>query len=212
MLKIKNTLINSIKKSSFFWKYRDLFQRKIWDTYFDDSNSKRRTFYKEFIKQNNIKSVFEFGCASGPNYLTIKNHVKYFFGYDISKGAIKKISNIVDKKSRIKFSTNLLGIREFLNINKLNEFDLAIYDRVLYLLSEKQTLNHFNIYGNLFKYIIIDDFHSLEFLSDEEDYIRAKNYIDILGNFELVYSIKSGHRSWNSFTKKTARILIFKKK
>ena len=103
-------------------------------------------------------------------------------------------------------------INEFLGTNKLNKFDLAIYDRVLYLLSEKQTINHFNLYGNLFEHLIIDDFHSLKSLSDDEGYIKTKNYIDILNNFKLINSLSSSHKTWNLFTKKTAKILIFKKK
>ena len=212
MLKIKNVLINSIKKSAFYWKYRNLFQKKVWDDYMSDYRNDRRQFYNSFIKTYSISSVFEFGCASGPNYLTIKNFIKYFFGYDISRAAIKTILDVIGNKSEVKFSTNLNDISEFLKTNNLNEFDLAIYDRVLYLLSEKQTLDHFNVYGNLFKYIIIDDFHSQEFLSDEEYYIRTKNYTDILENFELVNCINSSHKTWNYFTKKTAKVLIFKKK
>lgn len=212
MLKIKNVLVNSIKKSSFYWKYRSFFQRKVWDIYLLDYKNNRRQFYNSFIQEYRIESVFEFGCASGPNYLTTKKYIKYFFGYDISKAAIKKISDFVDKKSEIKFSSNLDDIDEFLRTNKLNKFDLAIYDRVLYLLSEKQTIDHFNVYGNLFEYLIIDDFHSLKSLSDDEGYIKTKNYIDILNNFKLINSLSSSHKPWNLFTKKTAKILIFKKK
>lgn len=211
MLKIKNFIVNTIKKSVFYWKYRNFFQRKVWDNYLSDYKNKRRQFYNSFIEEYRINSVFEFGCASGPNYLAIKNSIKYFFGYDISRAAIKKISNVVGKKSVVKFSSDLDDIIEFLKFNKLNKFDLAIYDRVLYLLSEKQILNHFKVYGNLFEYIIIDDFHSLESLTDEENYINTKNYIDILDNFKLINSFSSSHKVWNQFTKKTAQVLIFKK-
>ena len=212
LLKIKTVIVNNIKKSIFYWKYRNLFQRKVWENYLSDYKNEGRQFYNSFIEEYRINSVFEFGCASGPNYLAIKNSIKYFFGYDISRAAIKKISDVINEKSEVKFSTNLGNISEFLKENKLNKFDLAIYDRVLYLLLEKQTLNHFKSYGNLFDYVVVDDFHSLESLSDEEDYIKTKNYIEILDNFELINSFSSSHKTWNQFTNKTAQVLIFKKK
>ena len=74
----------------FYWKYRNLFQKNVWENYFNDSHSNRRQLYSSFVKEYNISSVFVFGCTSGPNYLTIKKFIKYFFGYDISRAAIKK--------------------------------------------------------------------------------------------------------------------------
>ena len=44
-----------------------------------------------------------------------------------------------------------------MNKNKIIEFDLAIFDRVLYLINEKEVYNFFNSYGNFFKHIIIND-------------------------------------------------------
>ena len=45
-------------------------------------------FLFKIYKKNKIKSVFEFGCASGPNYLIIKDNIHQYFGYDISSEAI----------------------------------------------------------------------------------------------------------------------------
>jgi SAM-dependent methyltransferase len=103
MLKIKIVIVNTIKKSVFYWKYRHLFQRKVWENYLSDYLNDRRQFYKRFVEEYSISSVFEFGCASGPNYLTIKDSIKYFFGFDISRAAIKKSQTILVKKTKLNF-------------------------------------------------------------------------------------------------------------
>ena len=67
----------------------------------------------------------------------------YFFGYDISKRAIDTI--IYDKLNNNHFFTNRLSLvilEKFLKLNKLENFDLAIFDRVLYMIEEKSLENY----------------------------------------------------------------------
>ena len=52
----------------------------------------RRNFYSNFVDIHSISSVFEFGCASGPNLKNIQTFSAlevFCFGYDINPGAIK---------------------------------------------------------------------------------------------------------------------------
>ena len=86
--KFKNLIINK----KFYWKLRHLISPDVWSAYYNDSQSNRRNFYSKYIKENDLKTIFEFGCASGPNLFNIDKNVPwnlYYFGYDISHEAIK---------------------------------------------------------------------------------------------------------------------------
>ena len=53
---------------------------------------KEEIFILNSFNKKNIKAIFEFGCASGPNLFNIDKNVPwnlYYFGYDISSAAIK---------------------------------------------------------------------------------------------------------------------------
>ena len=83
---------NHIRKTKIFWKLRHYLQKDIWVNYYNDSLNSRRNFYSNYIKHNNLNTIFEFGCASGPNLKNINSNISketFYFGYDISKEAIK---------------------------------------------------------------------------------------------------------------------------
>ena len=65
---------------------------KVWEAYYHDSSKERREFYSIYIKEKKLDTIFEFGCASGPNLFHIDKNVTwdfYYFGYDVSLEAIK---------------------------------------------------------------------------------------------------------------------------
>ena len=94
-------LRNNLSKTKFFWKYRHLLDSSVWQGYRESYKSSRRLFYFELIKQYNLTSVFEFGCASGPNFTQSSQKTRYnFFGYDISRSAIQQV-NYKKKRSRV---------------------------------------------------------------------------------------------------------------
>ena len=212
--KIKNFIVDK----KLYWKLRHLINPKLWENYYENSVSKRRDFYSEFIQKKNIKAIFEFGCASGPNLFNIDKNVPwkiYYFGYDISSAAIK----YARKKTSINsyyFSTK---INNNLFISKLNSwniknFDLSIYDRVLYLLSESEIRAHFEEYKKFMKFLIIDDFHNPNKKENNMAYF-SKNYENILIDygFKLIKEEPSGHVSGDDdFFKRNAKRLIFEKK
>ena len=214
MLKqFKNIIINK----KFYWKFRHLIKPNIWLRYYDDSQSKRRNFYSKFIHQNDLKAIFEFGCASGPNLFSIDKDISrnlYYFGYDINSKAIEfaKQKSINDSYFfTTKISPKIITTK--LDSWDIKKFDLAIYDRVLYLLSENQIKKHFENYKNLMRYLIIDDFHNSETKEKNDSYF-SKNYEMILlkFGFKLTNNDPSEYSVGNDeFFIRNARRLIFKK-
>ena len=216
--KIKNIIINIIINKKFYWKLRHILNPNIWSIYYGDSQCQRRDFYSKFIQQNNLKTIFEFGCASGPNLFSIDKNVPWnlnYFGYDISSKAIQFAKNKSQKDSyffTIKISPKIIS--EKLYNWKVKNFDLAIYDRVLYLLSENEIKKHFEKYKDYIRYIIIDDFHNSKTRENNVAYF-SKNYEIIL--LELGYKLKKNDPSEHivgndDFFIRNARRLIFEKK
>ncbi len=203
---------NSISKTKLFWKYRHLFQPQVWRSYKSDQDNLRRLFYSNFLKTNNLNSIFEFGCASGPNFFSIKKELEdiYFFGYDISIQAIKTVNyNSSNIKYNFTHKLSPKSLEEFIKKNNIDNFDLAIFDRVLYMIDQKTTRLIFNIYSKYFKYIIIDDFHSDNPCWDKEKYIFSKNYIDILDDYHFQIIDIDDSQLPSSTAKKYAKRLIF---
>ena len=211
--KFKNLIINK----KFYWKLRHLISPDVWSAYYNDSQSNRRNFYSKYIKENDLKTIFEFGCASGPNLFNIDKNVPwnlYYFGYDISHEAIKFA--LKKSKNNSYYLTNKISSRIFKNKLELwdkNFFDLSIYDRVLYLLSEKEIRSHFEKYKKYMKNLIIDDFHNQGYSESNMTY-STKNYQTILIDygFKLKRNEPSEHIMGNDkFFMRNARRLIFEK-
>ena len=209
---------NFIIYKKLYWKLRHFISPSVWAQYYGTSLINRRNFYSEFIKKTNIKAIFEFGCASGPNLFNIDKNVPwdlYYFGYDISSAAIK----YARKKTKINsyfFSTkiNKKLFKSKLKSWKIKNFDLCIYDRVLYLLSEIEIRSHFEEYKEFMNFLIIDDFHNSNKQENNMVYF-SKNYEKLLFDFgfKLLKNEPSAHKSGNDdFFKRNARRLIFEKK
>jgi hypothetical protein len=204
-------LRNNLSKTKYFWKYRHLLDSSVWEGYRESYKSSRRLFYFELLKKYNLTSVFEFGCASGPNFYSIKSKKPniIFFGYDISSSAIQQVN--YKKKEEVQFTDKLSSqrIKDFLYRNNIKKFDLVIFDRVLYMLNEKKLKLFLNEYSFFFKYIVIEDFHSEKEKWDSDKYIYAKNYIKIFSEygFNLLQNEKSLMPSKSA--EKFARRILF---
>jgi SAM-dependent methyltransferase len=209
---IKRAIVNS----NLFWQFRSkIFGKRVWYSYRDDFLSKRREFYSSFVSQNSCSSILDFGCASGTNLIRIErdhSNVDFsFLGIDISQDALQIAKKEIISKS--KFSSKLTeeNFEWLINSTKTGQVDLAIFDRVLTLLSTKEFEELFLLIKNKVEYLIIDDFYS------EEDYSgelwTAKNYKKILENygFELINKEKSRHKVTSSFHNEYAFILVFQK-
>ena len=105
MKRLKDIIITK----KFYWKIRHLISPKVWESYFEDSLTKRRDFYSSYIIDKNFQNIFEFGCASWPNLFNIDQNVPwniFYFGYDISSKAIKFAQKNSPKDSHF-FSTKI---------------------------------------------------------------------------------------------------------
>lgn len=217
ILSVLNKIKNKFRKTNLYWKFRHLLNPKIWENYHDNFNAKRRDFYSSYIYQNNFKTIFEYGCASGPNLFNIDKNISwdiFYFGYDISKEAIKFANKKVKKETYfLTYELNKEILISQLNKWESKKFDLSIYDRVLYLLSEEEIKAHFYKYKNYFCKLVIDDFHNSDFEDKNEAYY-SKNYEKILFDydFKLIQNEPSQHIIGNDdFFKRSSRRLIFEK-
>ena len=132
---------------------------------------------------------------------------------DLNKAAIRLAQKKFSKEFSL-FSTT--ATREEVG-DKLQEwgissFNLAIYDRVLYLLDEKEIHNHFDEFSDLFDYILIDDFHNSSF-QDSNDIYSSKDYSRILSRhgFKVLSIEKSNHSMQDSFFKSNAKRVLLQR-
>ena len=141
-----------------FWKYRHLIQKNIFKKSYGILPIKH--FNKIFKKK--IISVLDFGCATGDKleYFASRG-AKCIYGVDINKKAIntckKKFKyNKILKNFDVRLSEK--KVSQFLTKCNLKSFDLAILDRVCYILDLKDLNNILRIICENSKYIYIDDF------------------------------------------------------
>ena len=193
---VRTAWTNKFKSSALYWRYRHLFDSKVWNRYALDGSAPRRKFYAEVVLANKAASIFEFGCASGANLLSLERHlpVSYrfsFFGYDISSAAIR-LAQKNQYSNLVKFDTALTtgDVELFLKNTQSAQFDLAIFDRVLYLLPGQVVLDHFLKFSRYYKNIVIDDFLCTDAMEkyDGKNY-TARNYPALLE--DLGFSILS---------------------
>lgn len=208
---------NHVKTSRLFWKFRHLIHSEVWSDYYESHSTSRRNFYSQFTEKNGCETIFEFGTASGPNLKNIDlfcTKQTYCLGFDINAKAIKTAK--ANFKSQYSFFSTTISKQ--LLTRKLagwgyDVFDLAIYDRVLYLLSESEVNKHFSEYYEILDTIVIDDFHNSKF-EDSNDSYHSKNYEKILLKFgyKLICNEKSEHIVIDQFFDRCARRLIFRKR
>jgi len=100
----------------------------------------------QFIKENSIKSVIEFGCGDG-NQLSLANYPTYI-GFDISKTAIKICKN--------KFKSDATKSFRMLRKYQGDQADLTLSLEVIFhQLEEKNFLKHMQVLFNASKKFII---------------------------------------------------------
>ena len=210
-----NWVKDKIKVSRTFWRYRHLLHSDVWSGYLGDSQSTRRLFYSNFVKCHGLNSVFEFGCGPGPNLLSLKENVGaqiLVYGVDINAKAVALANRHVSEPRFVTTRLKEYSIKAFLTKHSLKKFDLAIYDRVLYLLTPKEVAEHFSQVSGFFNFIILDDFASDEPCSNGT--YKSKNYENILKNFgfELIQDAPSEHYMKNEFFATASRRQVFRKR
>ncbi len=161
---IKSHVLRRVISSSLFWKLRHLIQ-PMWVINYAKAN-KNISYLEKLLKENDIKSVLDFGCASGRTLFKIKKvnpNIK-IYGIDINKKAINYCQNHAENhfNGGYYFSTELNKneLDTFLSNNDLSKFDLVIFDRVLYCLNEQQIIDIINVIKQISSLIYLDDFCS----------------------------------------------------
>ncbi len=207
---------NKIKTSRLFWSYRHLVDRRVWDQYFNDYASERRNYYSDFVVRNSIKSVFEFGCASGPNLENIRRGTLggvLLLGYDINKAALGVARQKIGSSNAIFIDQlSVSAIKGELQKHQQEKIGLTIFDRVLYLLSEREIDNFLSNYSDLLEWVVVDDFHS-DVGQLSNDAYSSKDYKKCFKKFDfsLVSINTSEHLAAEEFFEKSAKRLVFKR-
>lgn len=194
--------------SSFFWRIRHLLQPSWVRGY---EQKKTPQFYFDYISKKNISSVLDFGCASGSLLydLKLRNPNLISYGVDINKKALEACSrkfNLIEKSTTnysFYHELNESNLRIFLKNNDLQRFDLVVFDRVLYCLSEIKIIELIKKLSSLTDRILIDDFEIINGLSTE-GYMH-RDWINILGTFGFknITNIPSIHSEVDSANAKT---------
>ena len=202
-----------IVSNSFFWKIRHYLEPGFINSY----NKKPVPQYLlDFVSVNKIYSVLDFGCATG-NFLyelKKKNSNILCYGIDINSKAVEVCKNKFERldpsKKNYSFylSTDEKKISDFLNINKKTNFDLIIFDRVLFCLTESEMNDQLSILAKYTKFIYIDDFQVDNDLHTQG--YRHRDWISIMNifNFECVTNIPSVYLQ--VIDRANPRTLVFK--
>ncbi len=215
-MKISDLIIifkRKIVSSSFFWKVRHFFQPSWVDAY---NNKLTPKFYFNFIVENNISSILDFGCATGNLLYDLnKENVDLIsYGIDINIKALDacnkkfKLANNTDSTFFFDHEVNHDNLNAFLQKNNLKKFDLIVFDRVLYCLNEGAILNLLDSFAGLTDTILINDFEiSRKF---ETHGYNHRDWISILDklNFKNTINLPTINTKVN---KANARTLIFQK-
>jgi SAM-dependent methyltransferase len=211
-----NNLIINFKRliisSSFFWKIRQYVQPE-WINSYDKKIT--NIYLLDFVSNNKISSVLDFGCATGSFLYDLKkkNSNTLCYGIDINLEALKVCNNkfkeldLSKKTYFFNLSTDEKSINTFCYTNRITNFDLIVFDRVLYCLSESELNNQFGILTNYAKLILIDDFQiNNDF--DVQGY-KHRDWISIMSsfNFECEINIPT---IYSQVDKANPRTLVFK--
>ena len=128
-----------------------------------------------------------------------------------SKPAINSVKRYNNNQVKFssKFSFRLL--KNFLDFNNYPIYDLVIFDRVLYMLTESQIRKLLNEIYEITNFVLIEDFYSEEPAWDDEKYIYAKNYIKIFESFGFILIENKKSNMKSSSAKNYARRILLKK-
>lgn len=164
-----SNLITLLKRriisSSLFWRLRTYLQPSWIDSYDKKGVPK---LYFDIVSENNISSILDFGCATGEllYQLNKNNPSQISYGIDINKDAIDlckdkfKEFNKQNKKFFFDYELNINNLLIFLKKNNLTHFDLMVFDRVLYCMSDEDLDSLLELLLNYTEIVLIDDFQT----------------------------------------------------
>lgn len=177
-----------LSSNKYFWKYRHYFQIRFFSFSYGIVPKK---YFNKIFKNIKIFSVLDFGCATGDKLIYFMNKgVKNIYGIDINSKAIKVAKNKFKKLniySEFFEEISLKKVNKFLKKIKKKKFDLVIFDRVLYILKDKEFYHTINSLSKVSNYIYIDDFFinsSINQVNNNRIHNQEGGYIH--SNFNLI--------------------------
>jgi len=157
----------------------------------------------EFIKNNKIATVLEFGCGDG-NQLSLLNTENYI-GLDVSKTVVEKCTKLFNNDKNKSFF-----IYEpfcFLDKNHIFSCDLTISLDVLFHLIEQEIFEKYltDLFSSSKKYVII---YSINYNSSQVGFVKHRNFTNWvetnIKNFKLIKKIPNKYPYDKKNSKKTS--------
>ena len=177
-IKIKRFL----SSNKFFWKYRHLIQ---W-SYSKPGSKKIHQFFYRTVNEYKVKSLLDYGFGKGDLLKELNGslNISFFFGIDINKKNVNEIRKSFNKKNSF-FSDELNknDLKKTLNHFGIYKIDLIVFDRVLYILNDKELKILLEKVSELTDLILIDDFYINESITKSE--YRHRDWIKIFQKYDF---------------------------
>lgn len=213
---IPKTWKKIIGRSYLFWGLRSKFLgNNVWRGYKNSYKDERRGFYSDFVIKNACINILDFGCASGPNLIRIEkdspNSKFYFLGIDVANDALKIAREEISSEAVFAQRLTSRNFSELANLGRSGAVDLAIFDRVLTCLTERDLVKTLELISSKTKHIIIDDFFAP--IECQGPVWLARNYEDILYQYgyKLLVKQQSGYQITSDFHNEYAFLAVFSK-
>ena len=192
-----NYLKSYIASSKYFWKFRYTLKKSL-----RHSNKSKNyySFIDKIIYMVKPISILDYGCGLADLclYLKDKNKNLKIIDVDLNQNVIE-----YNKKLFNKFKKHTYIFSNEVNINaidikkkklKIKKFDLVIFDRVLYIMADKDINILFDYLSKNAKYIYIDDFY---LPNNYKSFYKHRNWDSLLKKFNIIpySSFESPHKS-----------------
>lgn len=145
----------------------------------------KANFLNQFVKDNDIKSVIEFGCGDGNQVMQF--HFPNYIGLDTSNTAVEKCMNAFKGDPSKKFFTAEKKTKDL-------KGELAISLDVIYHLIEDKVYENYmkQLFDSATRFVII---YAWDVESDKEYHVKHRKFSDWIkeniSDFHLVNKIKS---------------------
>ena len=191
-----NYLKSYIASSKYFWKFRYTLKKSL-----RHSNKSKNyySFIDKIIFEVKPISILDYGCGLADLcfYLKDKNKDLKIIGVDLNQNVIeynRKLFNKFKNRSYIfsnEVSTDTIDIKK--KKLKIKKLDLVIFDRVLYIMADKDINILFDYLSKNAKYIYIDDFY---LPNNYKSFYKHRDWDSVLKKFNIIAcnSFESPHR------------------
>lgn len=161
----------SFPGSQIYWEYRYRSGKTSGSGSYSALARFKAEILNSFIKENNIRSVIEFGCGDG-NQLALAEYPRYI-GLDVSRTAIEMCKmKFENDKSKSFFLYDTLC---FVDNHGVFKNDLAISIDVIYHLVEDEIYDKYMraLFASSNKYVII---YSSNYEEHQSDHVRRREF------------------------------------